>query len=90
MSENKKIVYVKYFADDMLQGCSLLTWQSELVYRRICDHIYTSENKLFDDEITWQVLTAKFDADVDKIKSELVKKNKIFIVDEIIRNKGCG
>jgi hypothetical protein len=89
MSENKKIVYVKYFADDMLQGCSLLTWQSELVYRRICDHIYTSENKLFDDEITWQVLTAKFDADIDKIKSELVKKNKIFIVDEIIRNKGC-
>ncbi len=89
MSENKKIVYVKYFADDMLQGCSLLTWQSELVYRRICDHIYTSENKLFDDEITWQVLTAKFDADIDKIKSELVKKNKIFIVNEIIRNKGC-
>ena len=89
MSENKKIVYVKYFADDMLQGCALLTWQSELVYRRICDHIYTSENKLFDDELTWQVLTAKFDADVDKIKSELIKKNKIFIVDDIIRNKGC-
>jgi hypothetical protein len=89
MSENKKIVYVKYFADDMLQGCSLLTWQAELVYRRICDHIYTSENRLFDEKITWEQLTAKFDADVDKIKSELVKKNKIFIVDEIIRNKGC-
>ena len=111
MSENKKIVYVKYFADDMLQGCSLLTWQSELVYRRICDHIYTSENKLFDDMTTWKVLTFKFekeignmsvqidedgkktvwsiDVGINMIKEELLAKKKIFIIDGIIRNKGC-
>ena len=92
MSENKKIVYVKYFPDDMLQGCALLTFQSELVYRRICDHIYTSGNRLFDDEITWQVLTAKFHTNndvIERIKSELIRKNKIYIKDGLIGNKGC-
>ena len=73
----------------MLQGCALLTFQSELVYRRIVDHIYTSDNKLFDDEITWQVLTAKFHADIDRIKAELTRKNKIYIKDGVIKNKGC-
>jgi len=92
MSESKKIVYVKYFPDDMLQGCALLTFQSELVYRRICDHIYTSGNRLFDDDITWQVLTAKFhtnDDVVERIKAELIRKNKIYIKDGLIGNKGC-
>tara|TARA_Y100000004_G_scaffold138969_1_gene157698 strand:+ start:276 stop:1154 length:879 start_codon:yes stop_codon:yes gene_type:complete len=110
-NSDKKIVYVKYFADDMLQGCALLTWQAELVYRRICDHIYTSENKLFDDMTTWKVLTFKFekeignmsvqidkegkktvwsiDVGINMIKEELLAKRKIFIVDGIIRNKGC-
>ena len=108
MSENKKIVYVKYFADDMLQGCALLTGMAELVYRRICDHIYTSENKLIDDETTWKVLIFKFEKIVGElnktdetrfypntkegiklIKNELLQKNKIFIEDGFIRNKGC-
>ena len=108
MSENKKIVYVKYFADDMLQGCALLTGMAELVYRRICDHIYTSENKLIDDETTWKVLIFKFEkifGELNKtdetryypntkegiklIKKELLQKNKIFIEDGFIRNKGC-
>ena len=108
MSENKKIVYVKYFADDMLQGCALLTGMAELVYRRICDHIYTSENKLIDDETTWKVLIFKFEKIVGElnktdetrfypntkegiklIKKELLQKNKIFIEDGFIRNKGC-
>ena len=108
MSENKKIVYVKYFADDMLQGCALLTGMAELVYRRICDHIYTSENKLIDDETTWKDLIFKFEKIVGElnktdetrfypntkegikiIKKELLQKNKIFIEDGFIRNKGC-
>ncbi len=83
MSENKKIVYVKYF-------------------------IYTSENKLIDDETTWKVLIFKFEKIVGElnktdetrfypntiegiklIKKELLQKNKIFIEDGFIRNKGC-
>ena len=89
MSEDRKMVFIKYWPDDVLNGCSLLTWQSELTYRRIIDNIYTSDNNLFDDEITWQVLTSKFNGNVDQIKDELIKKKKIFISNGIIRNKGC-
>ena len=89
MSEDRKMVFIKYWPDDVLNGCALLTWQSELTYRRIIDNIYTSDNNLFDDEITWQVLTSKFNGNVDQIKDELIKKKKIFISNGIIRNKGC-
>ena len=89
MSEDKKMVFIKYWPDDVLNGCSLLTWQSELTYRRIIDNIYTSDNSLYDDEITWQVLTSKFNGNVEQIKDELIKKKKIYISSGIIRNKGC-
>lgn len=79
MSEDRKMVFIKYWPDDVLNGCSLLTWQSELTYRRIIDNIYTSDNNLFDDEITWQVLTSKFNGNVDQIKDELIKKKKYLL-----------
>ena len=46
MSNDKKMVFFKWWPDDVLNGCSLLTWQSELTYRRIMDK---KLEKLFDD-----------------------------------------
>ena len=86
----KKMIFVQYNADDMLNGCRLLSGQAELVYRRICDHIYTSNNNLFDEDITWNVLTEKFNWDHQLIKDELIRKNKIYIKDKAIRNDGCN
>ena len=90
MSNDKKMVFFKWWPDDVLNGCSLLTWQSELTYRRIMDNIYISDNNLFDDEITWQVLTSKFNGNVEQIKDELIKKKKIYIENGLIQNKGCN
>ena len=89
MSEDKKMIFIKWFPDDVLNGTSMLTWQSELTYYRLINHIYTSNDNLFDDEITWQVLTAKFNGNSAPIKDELLKKNKIYIQDGKIKNKGC-
>lgn len=83
------MIFVKWFPDDILNGCSLLTWQSELVYYRLINYIYTSDNNLFDDDVTWQVLTSKFNGNASAIKDELVKKKKIYIEDGRIKNKGC-
>jgi hypothetical protein len=44
---------------------------------------------LFDEEITWKELTKKFDWDSEEIRSELIKKNKIYFDNDIIKNKGC-
>ena len=90
MSNDKKMVFFKWWPDDVLNGCSLLTWQSELTYRRIMDNIYISDNNLFDDEITWQVLTSKFNGNVEQIKDELIKKKKIYIENGLIQNRGCN
>tara|TARA_Y100001938_G_scaffold63451_1_gene88296 strand:- start:416 stop:1252 length:837 start_codon:yes stop_codon:yes gene_type:complete len=89
LTEEKKMIFVKWFPDDILNGCSLLTWQSELVYYRLINYIYTSDNNLFDDDVTWQVLTSKFNGNYSAIKDELIKKKKIYIQDGKIKNKGC-
>ena len=86
----KKMIFIQYCPDDMLNGCRLLSGPAELVYRRICDHIYTSNNNLFDEDITWNVLTEKFNWDHQLIKDELVRKKKIYIEDNAIRNDGCN
>ena len=87
--DEKKMIFVKWFPDDVLNGTSLLTWQSELTYYRLINHIYTTNDTLFDDEITWQVLTSKFNGNASAIKDELLKKKKIYIKDGKIKNKGC-
>ena len=86
----KKMIFIQYCPDDMLNGCRLLSGPAELVYRRICDHIYTSNNNLFDEDITWNVLTEKFNWDYQLIKDELIRKKKIYIEDNAIRNDGCN
>ena len=70
--DEKKMIFVKWFPDDVLNGTSLLTWQSELTYYRLINHIYTTNDTLFDDEITWQVLTSKFNGNASAIKDELL------------------
>ena len=72
----KKMIFIQYNPDDMVNGCFLLSGKAELVYRRICDLIYLSNNNLFDEGVTWNKLTEKFDWDFEEIKQELIKKNK--------------
>ena len=89
--EKKKIIFVKWFPDDYITGCELLTWQSELVYSRIINRIYNTTNKLYDEDVTWNILVQKIEeyADVTKIKEELLRKEKIYIADSKIKNKKC-
>ena len=87
----KKIIFVKWFPDDYITGCELLTWQTELVYSRIIQRIYNTRNNLYDEENTWKILIQKIEeyADITKIKEELIKKDKIYFQDGKIKNKGC-
>lgn len=85
----KKMIFVQYCPNDMWTGCSTLTGKAELAYRRICDLIYVQDNKLFDDEVTWEQVARPFYEDIAKIKAELINKDKIYIDDGKIRNKRC-
>ena len=83
------MIFIQYNPDDMLNGCRLASGPAELVYRRLCDLIYITDNKLFDDDDTWNVLLEKFDWNKDTIKEELIKKNKIYLENGYLKNKGC-
>ena len=89
--KKKKIIFVKWFPDDFITGCELLTWQSELVYSRIINRIYNTTNKLYDEDNTWEILIHKIEkyADIPKIKEELLRKEKIYIADNKIKNEKC-
>ena len=89
--KKKKIIFVKWFPDDFITGCELLTWQSELVYSRIINRIYNTTNKLYDEDNTWEILIHKIEkyADISKIKEELLRKEKIYIADNKIKNEKC-
>ena len=54
---DKKMIFVSYFPDDMLNGCMTLSANAELAFRRIVDLIYTNDDKLFDDAVIWELIT---------------------------------
>ena len=64
------------FPDDMLNGCMTLSANAELAFRRIVDLIYTNDDKLFDDVVIWELITRGFNQDIDRVKSELIKKRQ--------------
>ena len=86
---DKKMIFVSYFPDDMLNGYMTLSANAELAFRRIVDLIYTNDDKLFDDAVIWELITRGFNQDIDRVKSELIKKGKIYIENEQIKNKRC-
>jgi|TARA_B100000900_G_scaffold416133_1_gene449334 uncharacterized protein YdaU (DUF1376 family) len=85
-----KMIFINYCPDDQLSGCMILSYKAELAYRRIQDLIYTNDNLLFDDPISWDLATRGFTDDKEQIKEELIKKRKISIEDGQIKNKRCS
>ena len=85
----KKMIFINYCPDDQWTGCSILNAHAELAYRRIQDLIYINDDKLLDEDVTWEQITRGFVSEAEKIKQELLKKEKITISDDYIRNKRC-
>tara|TARA_R110000737_G_scaffold43875_2_gene64311 strand:+ start:1328 stop:2149 length:822 start_codon:yes stop_codon:yes gene_type:complete len=90
LSMEKKMIFINYCPDDQWTGCSILNAHAELAYRRIQDLIYINDNKLLDEDVTWEQITRGFVSEAEKIKQELLKKEKITISDDYIRNKRCS
>ena len=84
------MIFINYCPDDQWTGCSVLSAHAELAYRRIQDLIYINNDKLLNEEVTWEQIARGFVPEVDKIKQELLKKEKITISDDYIRNKRCS
>lgn len=87
-------LFVSYCAKDFLDGTQSLSPMEELAYRRICDLIYDTGDRLVDDDkrLAWLTKTGK---QWPKIKSALVAASggasgKIYIDQGFIRNLRCS
>lgn len=84
------MIFIQYCPDDQLSGCMVLSFKAELCYRRLQDLIYTNSDQLFDDDIIWELACRGFVEDIKSIRDELIKKRKIYIENDQIKNKRCS
>jgi uncharacterized protein YdaU (DUF1376 family) len=88
MSEPRNGLFVQYCAKDFIDGTNNLGPWEELAYRRIVDLIYTSNDKLADDDkkLAWQT---KAGSRWKSIKQILINAGKIEIIDGRVTNTRC-
>lgn len=83
-----KVLFVEHCADDFLGGTANMDAMTELAYRRICDLIYSTNDKLMDND-SLQYAT-KTGSKWKKIRKELIEVyGKIYVEDGFIRQKTC-
>jgi uncharacterized protein YdaU (DUF1376 family) len=85
-----KMIFIQYCPDDQLSGCMVLSYKAELCYRRLQDLIYTNSDQLFDDDIIWELACRGFNEDIQSVRQELLKKRKIYLENDQIKNKRCS
>lgn len=84
-----KVLFVEYCAKDILDGTIQMDPLTELVYRRLLDMIYSTNDQLLDNDAL-QYAT-KAGSKWKKIRSELIEVHgKIYIEDGYIRNVKCS
>lgn len=85
-----KVLFVEWCAKDVLDGTQNMDALTELAYRRIIDMIYSTNDKLLDNDKVLQYST-KTGRKWKQIKHELIEVHqKIFIEDGFIRNSKCS
>lgn len=89
MSDDKKILFVEWCAQDALGGTLQMEPMTELAYRRIMDMIYASDDALIDDDVVLQYST-KTGAKWKAIKKQLIDiHKKIYVENGFIKNRKC-
>ena len=90
MSKGGARLFVTYCAKDFLDGTQMLSPWEELAYRRICDLIYTTGDRLPDDDkkLAWMTKTGRR---WPAIKAALTTgdKPKLAIIEGRITNARC-
>lgn len=81
-----RLAWVKWYAEDALNGVALLSPMEELAYRRLLDYIVTTADNLPNDDVALARIT-KAGRQWRIIKTQLLVLGKIEIDGEFIRNK---
>ena len=86
----QKVLYVSWCPKDAIDGMSQLDVHEELAYRRVIDFIYTTGDRLEDDDRKLGIMTKLGTARWRKVKDALVNRyGKLQVVDGRITNARC-
>lgn len=85
-SEDRPPIWVRWYAKDALDGMFALSPVEELAYRRILDMIFTTGDKLLDDDRAMAWMT-KAGRQWKTVKKRLLDLGKITVEDGFVRNK---
>lgn len=90
MPKGEPGLYVEYCAKDFLDGTALLDPWAELAYRRVCDMIYATNDRLADDDkkLAWATKAGRRWPAI-KIALTSGDKPKLILVDGRITNARC-
>lgn len=90
MAKGEAGLFIEYCAKDFLDGTQLLGPWEELAYRRICDMIYTTNDRLPDDDrmLAWATKTGRRWPAVKKALTT-GERPKLQVVDGRITNARC-
>src|SRR5690348_18083235 len=82
-------VVVRYTAKDMIEGVALLDPWEELAYRRICDLVYISGDRLPNDDRKLAIAT-KTGRRWKRVREALLAAQKLVVTDDgRITNRRC-
>jgi uncharacterized protein YdaU (DUF1376 family) len=83
-------LYVSYCAKDFLDGTQMLGPWEELAYRRICDLIYATNDRLPDDDrmLAWATKTGKKWAAIKRVLTG-GDRPKLMVIEGRITNRRC-
>lgn len=88
----KKAVFISYFPEDFLTGTDLMGPWEELAYRRICDYIYKTDDRLKDDDQLLARITKtgrRWKAIRAALFSDAFGDAKLEVIDGVISNLRC-
>lgn len=85
---NDAPLFIDYCPKDFIDGCILLDPWEELAYRRVCDFIYLTNDRLPDDDRKLAAMTKVGNRWI-RIKANLVAAGKLAVVDGRLTNGRC-
>lgn len=85
MAQHRRVSWIRYFPEDLVNGVALLSPVEELAYRRILDWIVITRDTLKDNDEKLQRIT-RSGRQWKAVKAVLVELGKIRVEDGYIRN----
>lgn len=85
MAARRRAPWIRYYPEDIVSGCTLLSLEEEGAYRRVLDYIAITKNRLPDDDLKLARIS-KAGRKWPRIRALLFQLGKLKLEDGFVRN----